>query len=339
MKKVVGFSLILTSLFAADYQVGAGVGAGNGYKFMDVRMEKYLTPQNTIRFEMERTTKTKNSITTKAEVGISQDLQIKTDDIKTYAFANAGYQTKSGDKNGVVADIGVGAAYKIDKKTEAFMEFKTSRDFANKETNYEAVAGVSYKFISSEDKDLQYSSAIPAKDIIKEKKEIKTLAKVEKPKAVKKEIVEDKTAFDEFDTIAVDKESNINNYENNYNNKIVISQNDSNSINNKEKFKFVMHYSRKHRYIKEEDMQHLIDFAEYLQAHPNVKAEIQGFTDNKGTFSENKKLAERKAKLVYNILLDLGVSESQLSYKGYGEADSINSKTQQANMVVAKLQA
>jgi len=327
MKKIVGFSIILTSLFATDYQVGAGIGAGNGYKFMNVRMEEYLSPQNTIRFEMEKTTKNKNNITTKGTIGISQKLN--TEEISPYVFTNVGYQAKSGDKkNGAIANIGVGVSYEINKNIQTFVEMKAIRDFANKENNYEVLAGMSYKFISSEeDKELQYSSAVPADDIIKEnKKEIKKIVKLDKPKIKKEEKIEKNAEFSENDIISLEKESNLDN-------KVVISQNENN-LNN---FKFVMHFSRNSRYIQEEDMKHLIDFAEYLQSHPNVKAEIQGYTDNKGSFVENQSLSERKARLVYNILLDLGVDKKQLSYKGYGAVESVKSKNERANRVIAKI--
>jgi len=330
MKKLISFSVILTSLFAVDYQIGAGVGAGNGYKFMNVKMEKYLTPQNTIRFEMEATTKTNEGKKQKILLGASQTLSDE-NSVKTYTFIDAGYQKSENSKNGAVADIGIGASYNVKENVDTFVEVSAIRDIANHKNNYEVLAGVAYKFdsnteeLSSENKT--YKPVAPAYaqnvKIMKKKQEPKKLVAVQKVEEKPVEKLDDIAMQDNM--IDIDKESSEN--------KVVIAQNsDSN-------FKFVMHYDRHSRYLQEEDMQHLIEFAEYLQAHPSIKAEIQGYTDNSGTNIENQKLSEKRAKLVYNILLDLGVSKEQLSYKGYGAVDSLKSNTQRANRVIAKLQA
>jgi len=58
---------------------------------------------------------------------------------------------------------------------------------------------------------------------------------------------------------------------------------------------------------------------EYLKAHPEYTAEIQGHTDSIGSAEYNKKLSERRAKAVYDIMVKMGVPPSRLSYVGYGE--------------------
>jgi OOP family OmpA-OmpF porin len=58
---------------------------------------------------------------------------------------------------------------------------------------------------------------------------------------------------------------------------------------------------------------------EYLKAHPDYTAEIQGHTDSIGSAEYNKKLSERRAKAVYDIMVKMGIDPNRLSYVGYGE--------------------
>ena len=77
--------------------------------------------------------------------------------------------------------------------------------------------------------------------------------------------------------------------------------------------------------IKPEFMPKIKKFAEFLKAHPNVKAEIQGYTDNVGSYKYNLMLSQKRAKAVYEALIKLGVNKNQLTYKGYGPANPIAS--------------
>jgi len=61
-------------------------------------------------------------------------------------------------------------------------------------------------------------------------------------------------------------------------------------------------------------------FADYLKARPKLKAEIQGHTDNVGADSDNLELSTRRAKAVYERLIQFGIPSARLSYRGYGEA-------------------
>jgi len=60
--------------------------------------------------------------------------------------------------------------------------------------------------------------------------------------------------------------------------------------------------------------------AEVLKRNPGLKVEIQGYTCDLGTEEHNLKLSEKRASAVYDYLLKMGVSESQISYRGLGEA-------------------
>ena len=94
--------------------------------------------------------------------------------------------------------------------------------------------------------------------------------------------------------------------------------------------------------IKSEFIPKIERFAEFLKSHPNIKAQIQGFTDNKGNEQHNLILSQRRAKAVYEALIKLGVDKNQLSWAGYGVKNPIASNgtkegRSQNRRVVAKL--
>lgn len=62
-----------------------------------------------------------------------------------------------------------------------------------------------------------------------------------------------------------------------------------------------------------------------LQNHPGMHIEIGGHTDNKGTVAYNQKLSESRAKSVYDYLVDQGIPNSRLAYKGYNFSVPIES--------------
>ena len=70
--------------------------------------------------------------------------------------------------------------------------------------------------------------------------------------------------------------------------------------------------------IKQESHAVLDEIAQKIQDSSNLKLEIQGHTDNKGSEAFNNTLSEKRAKAVMDYLLRKGVSPAQLTYKGYG---------------------
>jgi len=56
----------------------------------------------------------------------------------------------------------------------------------------------------------------------------------------------------------------------------------------------------------------------FLIQNPEVSIEIGGHTDNVGTAEYNRILSENRAKAVCRYLVDAGIGEERLSYKGYG---------------------
>lgn len=71
--------------------------------------------------------------------------------------------------------------------------------------------------------------------------------------------------------------------------------------------------------IKSESYQELDEVVDILKENPDIKLEIQGHTDSKGSAQYNQTLSEKRAKSVEEYFISHGVKGSQLSYKGYGE--------------------
>ena len=67
----------------------------------------------------------------------------------------------------------------------------------------------------------------------------------------------------------------------------------------------------------------LDDVASWLKKNPQMKCELSGHTDGKGSVAYNQKLSEQRAKAVYDYLIERGVSADNLSWKGYGKSEPI----------------
>jgi len=58
--------------------------------------------------------------------------------------------------------------------------------------------------------------------------------------------------------------------------------------------------------------------AHILKTNPEFKVEVQGHTDNKGTYDHNMDLSQRRAESVVKYLVEKGVNPGNLVAKGYG---------------------
>ena len=62
---------------------------------------------------------------------------------------------------------------------------------------------------------------------------------------------------------------------------------------------------------------------DFLNKSPEIKVEISGHTDNKGSADYNQKLSERRAQSVVKYLIDHGITKERLKAVGYGEESPI----------------
>jgi len=77
--------------------------------------------------------------------------------------------------------------------------------------------------------------------------------------------------------------------------------------------------------IEQDSYAKIKEFADFMKAHPDAKAEIAGYTDNRGSKEYNQKLSQRRAYAVYKQLIQYGVPAERLTYAGYGEENPVAS--------------
>ena len=72
-----------------------------------------------------------------------------------------------------------------------------------------------------------------------------------------------------------------------------------------------------------------------LKTNEKLKLEIAGYTDNTGDATINKNLSEKRAKAVYDYMVNKGIEAKRMSFAGYGSDNPVASNTtpegQQAN--------
>jgi outer membrane protein OmpA-like peptidoglycan-associated protein len=76
--------------------------------------------------------------------------------------------------------------------------------------------------------------------------------------------------------------------------------------------------------IKPESMGALNEIAKLMKAHSDLKFEIDGHTDSDGNDDANIKLSQSRADAVKTQLVKMGIDESRLSTKGFGESKPID---------------
>ena len=378
MKKVIAISIAAATLFAANnYELGLGLGSHNvtnspidDYRFINVRIGKYLPHNHIVRLEVEGSESAIGSDSL-SRILLNVEHYFNTDTkITPYAFIGGGYQIVQGDyhDNGVV-DLGVGAKYGINKNINAFLEVRGLRDFGNNDNHFGAIIGLSFQFGIQE-----------PKKVIVEEKEPKKVEKREvildsdndgvndnndkcanTPANVKVDengcaIDSDKDGVADYLDKCANTPVNIKVDENgcaidsdkdgvaDYLDKCPNTPKDFNVDTNgcPLSFNFNITFGKNSNVITSEFLPQVEELATFLKENPAYKVEIQGYTDNTGSVAYNKKLSENRAKAVYEALINLGVSKDRLSYKGYGPENPIASNdTQEGRIanrrVVAKL--
>jgi outer membrane protein OmpA-like peptidoglycan-associated protein len=78
-------------------------------------------------------------------------------------------------------------------------------------------------------------------------------------------------------------------------------------------------YEQYRYFLTQRTFPELLRSVDYLKAHPNLVIEIGGHTSSPGSSSYNLWLSERRAEAVRDFYVGLGIPESSLRIKGYGE--------------------
>ena len=71
--------------------------------------------------------------------------------------------------------------------------------------------------------------------------------------------------------------------------------------------------------LTKDSMQIIKDFSVFMDEPERLNIEIQGHTDTLGSHEYNEQLSLRRARSVYNALIDFGISKDRMKYVGYGE--------------------
>lgn len=77
--------------------------------------------------------------------------------------------------------------------------------------------------------------------------------------------------------------------------------------------------------LRSESLAELNKLKNLLEENPNLNIQINGHTDDVGSEESNRVLSDNRAKAVYTWLIDHNIAASRLKYKGYGEAQPIDS--------------
>lgn len=84
-------------------------------------------------------------------------------------------------------------------------------------------------------------------------------------------------------------------------------------------FRFNVNFGFDSSKLDETSKASVAEFAKFLDENSKYSASIEGHTDSSGSAIYNKKLSEKRAKTVYQELLNSNISKDRLEYKGYGE--------------------
>ncbi len=356
MKKILAVSAIVASLFAADYQFGLGFGRNGvtnspikNYNFGNIRIGKYLPKNHILRLEAERSTsiKTKTENTSLNRVLLNVEHYFNIDSrIVPYCFIGGGYQwIKGAYDNAIVADLGLGARYNITKVFDVFVEARGLRDFHNNDNHYGLIGGIGFNFggvkpapamepvkkVTDSDND-----GVP--DNLDRCPNTPAGVKVDKNGCP---IDSDHDGVPNYldrcpntpAGVKVDKNGcpidsdhdGVPNYLDKCPNTPKGMKVDKNGC--AISYNFDITFDNNSAKIKPEFMNKIKKFAEFLKTHPDIKAEIQGYTDNTGNYKYNMILSERRAKAVYEALIKLGVNPKQINWVGFGPKNPIAPNT------------
>jgi len=88
--------------------------------------------------------------------------------------------------------------------------------------------------------------------------------------------------------------------------------------------------------LRKESYVELNKLQAFLNENSSIKIEIGGHTDTRGDDKANQVLSEDRAKAVYDYLITEGIEAKRLTYKGYGEANPMNTDEEIAQLETEK---
>ena len=105
-----------------------------------------------------------------------------------------------------------------------------------------------------------------------------------------------------------------------------------------------VHFDFDRAVIDQTALEQLKANAKWIQSHPEVKIQIEGHCDSRGSVEYNLALGDRRAKSVQHELVELGIPKKRLSTISYGEekpiaqgdSDEAYAKNRRANFVPLK---
>jgi OOP family OmpA-OmpF porin len=349
LKKVLGISVITASLFATSInnKLEVGVGAGymdvehsnkiDNYGLINVRIGKYLKNNNVLRVEFEDGD---SNDLKRALLNMEHDFKLDSK-ITPYAYLGTGMEwvDKSGYDQDIVADFGLGAKYALTKKINIFLEARVLRNFSMNDNHYGAIAGINYEF--GENKEVAKSKP---KVVDSDYDGIDdNMDKCPNTPAGVKVDTNGCPIDSDHDGVAdyLDKCPNtpagvkvdtngcpidsdhdgVADYLDKCPNTPAGVKVDTNGC--PLTFNLDVHFKTNSAEIIGTYMTKVNEFVKFLKENPAYKAEIEGYTDNRGSKQYNIKLSEKRAKAVYDYLIKSGISADRLSYKGYGPANPI----------------
>jgi outer membrane protein OmpA-like peptidoglycan-associated protein len=91
-----------------------------------------------------------------------------------------------------------------------------------------------------------------------------------------------------------------------------------------------IHFATNSFELTENSKQIIDEFALFLEQNPRMTIDIQGHTDDVGEDAANLELSINRAKVVFDYLINRGISSKRLTFHGYGEAKPIVANTTDA---------